>query len=335
MQALSYAAHDTLTLCDLPTPVPGPGEVLIQVAACGICGSELESFRSRSPRRPPPLVFGHEFCGTVAATGEGVDGWRSGQRVVVSPVVWCETCGHCRAGREHLCVRRQIFGMHRQGAFAEFIAVPARCLQPWADGVSAEAAALTEPLGNAVHVVELVRDLRPAHALVLGAGPIGLLCQQALQVLLGIPVLVSDIDEARLRTATRVGAAATINATTSDPVAVARDFSGGMGVDLVIDAAGLGITKRQSIAASRAGGAIVWLGLADDRVEIGTYGITLDERRVLGSYATSMRDLRVAMGLLADHRIDTTWCESAPLADGAQLFQRMLTGAGTKGIIRQ
>ena len=277
MQALIYAAHDTLTMCDLPTPLPGSGEVLIKVAACGICGSELESVRSRSPRRPPPLVFGHEFCGTVAGLGEGVDGWRSGQRAVVSPVVWCQTCGHCRAGREHLCVRRQIFGMHRQGAFAEYIAVPVRCLLPWSDGVAPEAAALTEPLGNAVHVVELVRDLHPANALVLGAGPIGLMCQQALQVLLGIPVLVSDVDDGRLRTAARMGAAGTINARSGDPVAVARDFSDGMGVDVVVDAAGLGITKRQSIAASRAGGAIVWLGLADDRVEIDTYGITLDD----------------------------------------------------------
>lgn len=116
MKALVYPAWDTLELREVPEPVAAPGEVVLRVAAVGICGSELEAFASRSPRRTPPLVMGHEFCGEVAAVGAGVVDAKPGDRVVASSVVPCGRCPQCRAGATHLCPERQVFGMNRPGA---------------------------------------------------------------------------------------------------------------------------------------------------------------------------------------------------------------------------
>src|SRR5438876_5923935 len=125
MQALLYPDYGEMEVREVPSPSAAPGEALIRVGACGICGSELGSFAHRSPRRPPPLVMGHEFAGTVAALGEGVSGLAPGQRVMVNSLVHCGGCDMCRRGATHLCRERQVFGMHRPGAFAEYVAVPA------------------------------------------------------------------------------------------------------------------------------------------------------------------------------------------------------------------
>ena len=163
-------------------PEPAADEVLLRVAACGLCGSELETFKNHSPRRQPPLVMGHEFCGTIAAVGPGGDAALVGRKCVSNSLIPCGRCVRCVRGDTHLCADRQIFGMHRGGAFAEYVRVPTRVLIPWPEELSAPAAALAEPLGNGVHIVNLTRHLPLRTALVIGAGPIGLMCQQALQM---------------------------------------------------------------------------------------------------------------------------------------------------------
>src|SRR4051794_9721821 len=125
MQALLYPSYGEMIVTELPEPRPAPGELLVKVEACGICGSELGSFASRSPRRVPPLVMGHEFAGTVEAWGDGVEGPRVGTRVVVNSLIHCGVCDLCARGLTHLCRNRQVFGMQRPGAFAERVAVPA------------------------------------------------------------------------------------------------------------------------------------------------------------------------------------------------------------------
>ncbi|HUF07935.1 MAG TPA: alcohol dehydrogenase catalytic domain-containing protein, partial [Rhodothermales bacterium] len=123
MRALLYPDWDRLEVTDLPEPVAGDGEVVVRVAACGICGSELETFASRSSRRTPPLVMGHEFCGYIES-GKA-DGFTKGSRIVCNAIVHCGVCLNCRAGRTQLCLNRQVFGMHRPGAFAELVTAPA------------------------------------------------------------------------------------------------------------------------------------------------------------------------------------------------------------------
>ncbi|NBR59487.1 MAG: galactitol-1-phosphate 5-dehydrogenase, partial [Opitutaceae bacterium] len=115
MRILRYPAFDQLEMADCD-PVPlRPDEVRLRVAACGICGSELESFKNRSPRRPPPLVMGHEFCGIIETVGPAVRDWKVGARVVSNSLVPCGQCVRCQRGDTHLCAQRQVFGMHRPG----------------------------------------------------------------------------------------------------------------------------------------------------------------------------------------------------------------------------
>ena len=329
MLALLYPAHDRLEMADQPLPEAGPGEVVLRVAACGICGSELEAFKHRSPRRPPPLVMGHEFCGVVAQVGDGVEGLVPEQRVVSNSVIPCGTCLRCRRGDTHLCGTRQIFGMKRPGAFATHVPVPARCLLPWPDGLPAEAACLAEPLGNGVHVANLTRHLPAETVLVIGAGPIGLMCQQALQAMRGATVWVADLVPERLDVARSVGAEQVFNGGTEDLVQRVLALTDGEGVDLVVDAAGTAATKQQALAAARAGGAVVWIGLHENAMTLDSFGVTLPEKRILGSYAVTMDELGQALDLMVTGKVETaSWVQPFPLAHGVEAFHRMLAAQG-------
>jgi L-iditol 2-dehydrogenase len=280
--------------------------------------------------------MGHEFCGTIAETGDEVRAWQVGARVVSNSLVPCGRCGRCARGDTHLCAERQIFGMHRPGAFAEYVNVPGRCLLPWPENLPAPAAALAEPLANGLHVVNLTRHLPAATALVIGAGPIGLFCQQALQVERGARVFVADLSPERLAVAEKLGAARVINPREEDVAKVVLAATGGEGADLTVDAVGAAITKKNSLDALRPGGASVWIGLHENTVTLDTYGITLPEKQVLGTYAAKLEELRLALDLMASGRVDAlSWVQSFPLTAGAEAFQRMLAakGADIKGVL--
>ncbi len=328
MKILNYSDWDTLEMAVAPLPAMGPLDVLVKVAACGICGSELEGFKNRSPRRKPPRIMGHEFCGTIAAVGAQVTGWKEGDAVVGNAVVTCGHCVRCRRGDGHLCAAREILGMHRTGAFAEFVAVPASILLAWPENLPAEAACMAEPLANGVHTVFLSRHMEPESVLVLGAGPIGLLAQQAFQALTGARVFVSDRSPERLAVASKLGAT-DICVAGPDCLPWIQGHTGGEGADVVIDAAGSGVTKRFSIEALRPGGMAVWLGLHEDEMSLASYGLTLAEKHVIGSYSARLSELQTALDLMAAGRVDTTsWTQLFPLDEGVAAFRRMLAPQG-------
>jgi L-iditol 2-dehydrogenase len=332
--ALHYADWSVIERADLPAPVPAPDEVRLRVAACGICGSELETFAARSPRRTPPLVMGHEFCGVVESVGSAVAGWAMGDRAVSHSLVSCGACPRCRRGDGHLCARREIFGMHRPGAFAELVCVPARALEAWPDGLPAAQACLAEPLANGVHVAHLVARLAPQRAVVIGAGPIGLFAQQALQAVHGAGVAVADRLPERRAVASRLGAVAV-----AEPEALAdavAAWTDGEGADVVVDAVGAPDTKRASLDLCRPGGAAVWLGLHGDALTLDSYGVTLPEKTIHGTYAARQSEIAEALALMAAGRVDAhSWTHTAPLADGGAAFRRMLrpSGADLKAIL--
>jgi L-iditol 2-dehydrogenase len=330
MRALHYPAFDQLEIRDVDPVEPAPDEVRLKVAACGICGSELESFKNHSPRRPPPLVMGHEFCGTVVEAGADAGNWREGDRVVSHSIIHCGKCARCERGETHLCPHRHVFGMQRPGAFAEFVNVPARCLIPWPEGLPAEAAALAEPLANGIHVTHITRHFPVSTALVIGAGPIGLFCQQALQVLRGSRVIVADLSPERLALAAQLGAALTINPRNEDVAKVVAAATGGEGADVTVDAVGAAVTKRTSLEALRSGGAAVWIGLHENELTLDSYAITLPEKHVSGSYAATIGELRQAVDLMAAGKVDAlTWVQRFALEDGVEAFQRMLAAKGS------
>jgi len=336
MRVLYYPEFDRLDVREIEVTPPRPDEVSVRVVACGLCGSELETFKNRSPRRQPPLVMGHEFCGVIDTVGAEVRDWKPGARVVSNSLVPCGRCVRCQRGDTHLCAERQIFGMHRPGAFAERVNVPARCLIPWPDGLPAEAAALAEPMANGIHVVNLTRHLPAATALVIGAGPIGLFCQQALQVLRGTRVWVADLSPERLAVARKLGAVDVIDPRAQDAAKVMQAVTGGEGADLAVDAVGAAATKRTSLDALRPGGATVWIGLHENSIPVDSYAITLPEKQVLGTYAAKIEELQQALGLMASGRVDAqSWVQRFSLADSVTAFQRMLAakGADLKAVI--
>jgi L-iditol 2-dehydrogenase len=337
MKSLLYPAHHTLEIIEQPMPLVGPGEALMRVAACGICGSELEAYRHKSPRRPPPLIMGHEFCGELMEVPAGSE-FKAGDKVVCNALVACGECVRCKRGEAHLCASRQIFGMHRMGAFAEYVNVPLRALLRWDPVLPASAACLAEPLGNGVHVVNLVRSLNPRNVAVIGAGPIGLLVLQAFKALTGADVVSADLSPQRLEVAKRVGALRVVNAREEDIAAVGRELTDGEGFDVVVDAVGGSFTKKQSVQAARPGGAAVWIGLHENNMDgLATYDITLPEKRVFGSYAATQADMQTALDLMASGKIESaSWVDSYSLDRGVEAFNRMLAGVGhdIKGVVQ-
>jgi L-iditol 2-dehydrogenase len=306
--------------------VAGPGEVVLQVAAVGICGSEVEAVASRSPRRTPPLVMGHEFCGEVAAVASDVTGVKVGDRVVSSSLIPCGHCPDCRAGAVHLCPERGIFGMNRPGAFAERVAVPARVLLPLPERVSPLQGALVEPLANGVHVWSRLRQKFPETVVVIGCGAIGLLALQVARAGGALRLVGVDTSDARLTMAHAVGAEPIFNPTRQAVVDEVRSFTRGRGADVVIDAAGSGVTRRLAVDVVRPGGEVVWIGTHGDVTELSGRAVVLGERSISGSYAVTYEDLRTAIALFAHGRIDIEpWVRPFPLDEGARVFRQLLS----------
>ena len=326
MKVLLYSAWDQLEVRDVPEPKPRPGEVVVRVAAVGICGSELEGFASRSPRRTPPLVMGHEFCGEIQEVGAGVSGYRPGDRVVVNSVISCGRCPACRDGQSHLCPEREVFGMKRPGGFAELCAVPAATLLPLPEKVSPVEGALVEPLANGVHALSLVAQRLPETVLVIGAGTIGLMALQVAKAMGAFRLVCADTNERRLEVAHSLGAEPVFNPARGDLVAAVREFTRERGADVVVDAVGASATRRAAVAASRPGGEVVWIGLHEDATEVSGFDVVLGERRISGSYAVTPRDLQAAIGLFAHGKIEIApWVKPFPLAEGARVFRELVT----------
>lgn len=324
MLALLYEDWEKVSVADLPAPTPDEGEVLLRVEACGICGSEIESVRSRSPRRKPPLVLGHEFSGTVEALGPNAGRFRPGDAVAANSVVPCGACALCRRGRPNLCKDRGLFGMTRPGACAEYVAVPEKVLLPRPKGLDATAAALAEPAANGVHVMNLAPSRPVGTAAVFGAGMIGLLAMQAARAMLGARTAIVDILPGRLEIARELGADLTVDASREDVLRTLADFSGEDGVDYAVDAAGAQATKRAAVESLRPGGAACWLGLGQDDISVSSFGITLPEKAVLGSYGATAEEFGAALRLLAQGALRGGRAAVAyPLAQAEQAFRDM------------
>jgi threonine dehydrogenase-like Zn-dependent dehydrogenase len=329
MQALLYPSYGEMIVTEVPEPRLKPDELLVRVEACGICGSELGSFASRSPRRPPPLVMGHEFAGTIEARGDGVEGPQIGTRVVVNSLVHCGMCDLCRRGLTHLCRHRQVFGMQRPGAFAERVAVPIGIVFPMPKGMTGVQGALVEPLANGIHVLSLAPGNPLETVVIIGAGPIGLMCLQAALLRGAKRVAVSEPGAHRREVAVAMGAQTAWDPRQRGLSEDVDEWTESLGAGLVIDAVGSAETKRHSIAAARPGGDVVWIGLHGDEVTLNSFDLILGERRVSGSYGAGEQDIRTAIEWLAGGQVRTEpWVEVVPLSRGVEAFYAALRQEG-------
>jgi len=323
MDVLVYEGPRSMELRRRAIPEPGPNEVLIRVERAGICGSELSGYLGHNSLRVPPLVMGHEFAGTVSALGDGVTSFRPGDRVTANPLLSCRTCRRCAEGRPQLCERRAIVGVHRPGAFAEYVAVPSDSVHLLPDAATMEAGTLTEPLACAVHAVRLAR-LDPADRLLIyGGGPIGLLSLLAAQRFGLGDVVLMELNESRLEIARALGAVAV----GSEEALRAATPDGGF--DAVLDAVGVDATRSRSATLARAGGTVVFSGLHEAESALPINVAIRNELTMKGAFCYDARDFATALQWLGEGRIRLEpWLQLAPLSEGQACFERLLGDPG-------
>jgi len=327
MKALLLSEYRRLELTDAPVPSPAPDEILMRVAACGICGSDVHGYDGSSGRRIPPIVMGHEAAGTIDAVGELVTGLAVGDRVTVDSTVYCGECVNCLRGDINLCDRRQVLGVscgdyRRAGAFAEFVAVPARIVHRLPDNLPYAEAALLEAVAVALHAVSLVPIAAGSTALVVGAGTIGLLLQQALRVAGCARVFVADVDPTRLKLSRELGATETLVA--EDLAQQVLHRTDGIGADIAVEAVGRNETVTAAIDSVRKGGSVILVGNISPEVTLPLQKVVTRQIRLQGSCASAGEYPRAIELLSAGKiRVKPLITAVAPLEQGPQWFERL------------
>jgi L-iditol 2-dehydrogenase len=291
-------------LREVPEPSIGDTDVLLEMAAAGVCGSDVEQWRHHvSYPVNVPVIQGHEFCGTVRQVGRAVSSFVPGDRVVSeTAAVICGQCRQCLTGEYNLCSRRLGFGYGADGAFTRFVRVPVRCLHRIPDGVSFEHAALTEPACvayNAIHVKSRVRPGEPV--VIIGPGPIGLFALQMCRaggagpiVLVGTPP-----DAGRLRVGEALGAMHVIDAGQHDPLPIIERVTGGEGAHLVVDCAGPAAAVRLAMAAVARNGQITKIAWGPKPLDLSLDPLLSKAASIQGTFSHTWRTWEAVLAMMA------------------------------------
>lgn len=323
MKALVYTATMESEIREVEPPVAVPGHTIVQLALCGICGSDMHAWHGHDERRIPPLVLGHESVGVA------MNGPHAGSRVAINPLISCHECNVCAGGNPHLCAKRELIGMRIPGAFAEQVMVPDRNVIPLDDAVTFDNATLAEPTAVAVRTVVLARRGGSGprdRVVVLGGGAIGLLCAQVLIAYGYAPPLVAETNPLRRAVLDQLGICQTY-----DPTETEIDDGS---VDLVIDAVGMGATRAASTAMLRPGGVLIHVGLQDNEAGLDTRRMTLQEITFIGTYCYTPDDFAEALTMLTDGRVTGAgWTDLRPLDEGAAAFLDIHEGRAAPKII--
>lgn len=336
-----------------PEPTPAAGEVLIQVKACGICGSDIHGMDGRSGRRQMPIVMGHEAAGEIIELGEGVTDWKLGERVTFDSTEYCGECDECQSGFVNLCPNRKVLGVspgsyRRHGCFAERIALPTRILYRLPDSLSYEKAAFAEPVSIALHAVNLAdgvevgeafTEVEDGHchegcechpeqkggtAVVVGAGLIGLLVVQALKARGWDRVIAVDLDEKRLELAKKLGASEAFHAKQENLANHIREICGGDGADASFEVVGAAAPLDLAIRSVCKGGQVILIGNLQPNTPFPLQEVVTRQLTIKGScscageYPEAIR--RIEDGSI---QVEPLLSASVPLSEGADWFQRL------------
>jgi threonine dehydrogenase-like Zn-dependent dehydrogenase len=319
MRALVYTAPKKMLMEDRPRPAVQENEVEIAVDAAGICGSDVSGFLGHSRRRIPPLVLGHELVGRTP----------EGKRVVCNPLIHCGHCAACLSGAQNLCSSWRLLGLDRtEGCYAEYVSLPNSHLYEIPDDLSDARAVMAEPLANIVHLFRIAAPAPFFRMGIVGGGTMGSLALLAARRLGVREILVQDLSDARLRVARKMGAAAAVNVSSEEGRAEARRFAGN-GLDLVLDASGVGAARQAAFDLCRPGGTVVLLGMGAEKSEIDFVTSIRKEHKVVMSFAYTPVDFERSLSLLIGGEIDLTpWTVEMALEEGQQAFDRITTNPG-------
>lgn len=264
--AMLYQAYD-LRIVDVDEPEIGPEDVLIKVKITGVCGTDILAYKGLDPFLSFPVILGHEFSGVITKVGGKVCSHKPGERVIAQPSWGCGHCYLCRAGKSNLCQRGVHMGRDLNGSFAQYVAVPAKQVYQLPKNVSFEDAQSIVTLACAVRVVKLAEVTIGDTVVITGPGHAGLLLSQVAEVAGAEQVIVAGTRDSRLKLAADLGADLTINIQKEDLVKAVKDFTHGLGADVVIEASGNQLAVKQSIEMVKPGGTIVIFGIAKETVD--------------------------------------------------------------------
>lgn len=329
MKALVLEKYNEFVLRKTDIPELKPGWVLIQVKACGICGSDVHGMDGSTGRRQPPVIMGHEASGIIHQIAPNVDGWNVGDRVTFDSTISCGECFYCKRGNINLCDNRRVLGVscneYRQnGAFAEYMAVPANILYAIPQNISFEQAAMIEAVSVAVHATAISSVQANDTAVVIGCGMIGLLCIQALKAAGCRKVIAIDQIDEKLELACQLGADMTINSNNPEVINLVLSETENRGADLVFEVVGIEPTVNLAIDCTRKGGTVTLVGNLSSEVKFPLQKVVTRQIKVQGSCA-SAGEYPLCLELIASGQIkvEPLISKIVPLEEGNEWFQRL------------
>jgi L-iditol 2-dehydrogenase len=330
------SGNGNMEIRDVEIPKPGRGEVLIEVKAAGICGSDLHIYHwNIAYKMNPPMIVGHEFSGVIAETGEGVTGWEPGARVTAEPsAIICGQCRYCRTGAYNLCSERRVMGYWVNGVFAEYVVVGAHRLHRLPDTISFEEGALTEPLACCVHGVHELTGIEAGDVVaVTGPGAIGLLCAQLAKAEgARVVVIGTSADKDRLAVAKSLGMDYCINLAEEEPVKFVQSLTEGDGADVVLECSGAGPAAALGLELARRQGKYTQVGLFGQPITLDFERIAYKELIVTGTLSQRWTAWKRTIRIIAQGKVDlkAVISDKFPLSQWKAAFDKFEARQGLK-----
>ncbi|MEJ2343437.1 MAG: zinc-binding dehydrogenase [Gemmatimonadales bacterium] len=335
--AVFHGAESGLSIEEVPTPSPVPGEALVRVAGCGMCHTDLHYLDHGVPTfKPPPIILGHEAAGTVAAVGEGVTDWSEGDRVLIPAVLSCGRCRFCRMGRENLCERLEMLGNHIDGAYAEYVAVNASELVAVPEEIPLDkASVIADAVSTPYHAVKHRGRVRTGDTVaVVGCGGVGLNIVQCAAAA-GGRVIAIDLNEERLEIARTLGAEETINPEGVERLDKhVRKLTGG-GVDVAFEAIGQPATVEMAFSLLRKGARLCVIGFSHEPATIPVGKLMFFELEMVGSLGCGGGDYPEIVELVRQGKLqlDPVVSGTIPLEEIEEGFDRLRRGEGVRWVV--
>jgi 2-desacetyl-2-hydroxyethyl bacteriochlorophyllide A dehydrogenase len=303
-----YKVGESLKIDLIPIPELGPEDVLVDMKACGICGSDIHIiYEGVTPTAYLPITIGHEPSGVIAALGSEVEGWKVGDRVTVNPFITCGKCINCFSGNSQICLSRRVIGIHTEGGLAEFLKIPSKNLIRLYENISFEQGGIAvDAVATPFHAITNRGALKVGEKVaVFGCGGLGIHGVQIAKVCGASLVIAVDTIDSALKRAKKVGADEVIDPRKDSPVKKIKEMTGGIGVDLALEFIGLRETIEQAIGCIRVGGRVVVVGLGPEIISLPPPTMFVrTELLLLGSYGSTTLEIQNVIDLVASGKLN-------------------------------